>query len=160
MQALRFLMLLSLVVWIGSIIFFAAVLAPTVFSVLPTRHLAGQVVNRSLTSLHWIGIVSGVIYLISSMCFSHLNIGFPQPFATRHVLVMLMIALTLISVFVIGAKMETLRASLGVIDEIPQNDPRRIEFNALHHWSTRLEVGVLAMGLAALWLTSKAISAP
>jgi hypothetical protein len=63
-------------------------------------------------------------------------------------------------VFVIGAKMETLRASMGVIDDVSQNDSRRIEFNALHHWSTRLEVGVLAMGLAALWLTSKAISAP
>jgi hypothetical protein len=160
MQALRFLMLLSLVVWIGSIIFFAAVLAPTVFSVLPTRHLAGQVVNRSLTSLHWIGIISGFIYLISSMCFSRFNIGVAQPFAARHVLVMLMIALSLISVFVVGAKMDTLRANMGVIDDVPQNDPRRIEFNALHHWSTRLEVGVLAMGLAVLWLTTKTISTP
>jgi hypothetical protein len=160
MQALRFLMLLSLVVWIGSIIFFAAVLAPTVFTVLPTRHLAGQVVNRSLTSLHWIGIVSGLIYLISSMFFSRVNVGVIQPFAGRHVLVMLMIFVTLISVFVVGAKMETLRADIGIIDNIPQNDPRRLEFNDLHHWSTRLEVGVLGMGLAVLWLTSKAISAP
>ena len=49
-------MLLSLVVWIGGLIFFAFVLAPTVFAVLPTRQLAGNVVNRSLGILHWMAI--------------------------------------------------------------------------------------------------------
>ena len=53
MSFVRFLMLLSLVVWIGGLIFFAFVLAPTVFAVLPTRQLAGNVVNRSLGILHW-----------------------------------------------------------------------------------------------------------
>src|SRR4051812_22400912 len=158
MNILRFVMLLSLVVWIGGIIYFAAVVAPTVFSVLPTRHLAGQVVSRSLGALHWIGIVSGIVYLISSMWYSRLDVGILQPFATRHVLVMLMIALTLISVFVISSKMLTLRADIGVIDDVSPNDPRRVEFNALHRWSTRLEVGVLAMGIAVLYLTGKALS--
>jgi len=39
MSLIRFLMLLSLVIWIGGLIFFAFVLAPTVFNpaVLPTR---------------------------------------------------------------------------------------------------------------------------
>ncbi len=50
MSFVRFLMLLSLVVWIGGIIFFAFVVAPTVFkpSILPTHQLAGNVVSRSL----------------------------------------------------------------------------------------------------------------
>ena len=52
MPFLRFLMLLSLVVWIGGLIFFAFVLAPTAFSVLPTSHLAGNVVGRALGKLH------------------------------------------------------------------------------------------------------------
>ncbi len=40
MTALRTLMLLALIVWIGGTIFFIAVLAPVVFSgVLPTREL-------------------------------------------------------------------------------------------------------------------------
>jgi uncharacterized membrane protein len=159
MQALRFVMLLSLVIWIGGIIFFAAVVAPTLFSTLPTHDLAGRVVSRSLAMLHWIGLVSGVVYLASSMVFSRLNVGFAHPFETRHVLVMLMIALTLISVFAVGAKMERLKADMGVIDNVPLTDARRVEFNELHRWSTRLEVGVLAMGLAVLYLTAKASSA-
>jgi uncharacterized membrane protein len=158
MQALRFVMLLSLVVWIGGIIFFAAVVAPTVFTVLPTHDLAGKVVSRSLGALHWIGIVSGVIFLIASLWYARLDLGFAQPFATRNVLVMIMLVLTLISVFVVGAKMLTIRADIGIIDNVAQNDPRRVEFNELHRWSTRLEVGVLAMGLAVLYLTGKAFS--
>ena len=51
-----------------------------------------------------------------------------------------------------------IRDNIGVIDDVPQNDPRRVEFNELHRWSTRLEVGVLAMGIAVLYLTTKAIS--
>lgn len=150
-------MLLSLVVWIGGIIFFAAAVAPTVFSVLPTRQLAGQVVSRSLSILHWMGLGSGIVFLITSMCYSRLDVGFAQPFAVRHLLVMIMIVLTLISMFVISAKMLALRDSMVAIDNVPQNDPRRVHFNDLHRWSTRLEVGVLAMGIAVLFLTGKAI---
>ncbi len=157
MYVLRFVMLLSLVVWIGAIIFFASVLAPTVFSVLPTHDLAGKVVSRSLGIMHWMGVVSGIVYLIASMLFSRLNAGLAQAFAPRHVLVVLMIVLTLISIYAIGARMEKLRADMGIIDNVPQNDTRRIEFNSLHHWSTRLEVSVLVLGLAVLYLTGKAI---
>ena len=63
MSFLRFVMVLSLVVWIGGLIFFAFVLAPTAFTipdVLPNTHLAGNVVGRALGKLHWIAIFSGV----------------------------------------------------------------------------------------------------
>jgi uncharacterized membrane protein len=42
-------MLLALVVWFGGLIFFAFVVAPTVFSsgLLPTRHLAGELFPES-----------------------------------------------------------------------------------------------------------------
>src|SRR5882762_7402770 len=72
MSFLRFLMLLSLVVWLGGLIFFAFVLAPTAFSpgLLPTRHLAGSIVGRSLDRLHYIAIVSGIVFLITSMLYS------------------------------------------------------------------------------------------
>ena len=70
MSFLRFLMLLSLVVWIGGLIFFAFVLAPTAFQVLPNTHLAGNVVGRALGKLHWIAIFSGIVFLI---CFAALQ---------------------------------------------------------------------------------------
>ncbi|MFI5105957.1 MAG: DUF4149 domain-containing protein, partial [Terriglobales bacterium] len=66
MSVLRFFMLLSMVIWVGGIIFFSFVVAPALFSVLPTRHLSGLVVTRTLGSLHWIGVVCGGIFLICS----------------------------------------------------------------------------------------------
>jgi uncharacterized membrane protein len=63
MQAFRFFMLLSLVVWIGGIIFFAFVVAPAVFGILPTYDLAGKVVNGGLGALHWMGLISGIVVL-------------------------------------------------------------------------------------------------
>ncbi len=94
MSILRFLMLISLVVWIGGLIFFAFVLAPTAFTVLPSTHLAGNVVGRALGKLHWIAIFSGIVFLITSLLYNYLTQGTAHVFATRHVLMCLMLALT------------------------------------------------------------------
>src|SRR5580704_596282 len=155
MSFLRFLMLFSLVVWIGGLIFFAFVLAPTAFSVLPTTHLAGNVVGRALSKLHWIAIFSGIVYLISSLLFSRLTDGAPHVFAARHVLLCLMLALTLVSQFGIMPRMDTLRASLGEVSSVPLDNPDRIQFEALHVWSTRVEGAVLLLGLVVVYLTAQ-----
>ena len=83
MSIIRFLMLLSLVVWVGGIIFFAFVLAPTVFhpGILPSRQLSGAVVSRSLGMLHWIGLACGILFLITSVVDSQVMTGFASPFA-------------------------------------------------------------------------------
>jgi hypothetical protein len=155
MSFLRFLMLLSLIVWLGGLIFFSFVLAPTVFSVLPTRHLAGSVVSRSLSLLHWMGLISGIVFLGSSMTYARLTTGSAHPFAARHILLFVMLVLTLISQFGISPKMATLRASMGEVDSVAANDPARVQFNALHVWSTRLEGTVFLLGLVVVYLTAK-----
>jgi len=132
MSFLRFLMLLSLVVWVGGVIFLSFGEAPTVFGVLPSRHMAGAVVGKSLTILHWMGLISGVVYLVSSMAYSQMTRGTTHPFAARHVLIVLMLLLTAVSQFGITPRMVALRTSFVDIDRIPTDDPGRIEFNALH----------------------------
>jgi hypothetical protein len=156
MPVVRFVMLLSLVVWIGAIVFFAFVVAPTLFSgVLPTRELAGAVVSRSLTKLHWMGLACGVAFSISSMVLARFSLGAVHPLATRNVLVYAMIALTLVAQFAIFARMETLRTQMGQIDAVALDDTRRVEFDRLHQWSTRVEGAVLLLGLVALYLTAQ-----
>ena len=159
MPFLRFLMLLSLVVWLGGLIFFAFVLAPTVFSpgLLPTRHLAGSIVGRSLDRLHYIAIVSGIIFLIASMLYSRMASGNARPLAARHILIVLMLLLTVISQFAISPKMHTIRAEVGVIDDLPPDNPLRVEFDRLHVWSEKFEVAVLLLGLVALYTTAQAL---
>ena len=148
-------MLLSIVVWLGGITFFAFVLAPTVFTVLPTRELAGTVVNRTLPILHWMGVASGIVFLATSIAYSAMTTGSAQALAPRHILVLLMLVLTLVSMFAISSRMMALRAEMGVIDTVPHDDPRRVEFNRLHQWSTRIEGSVYLIGLVVLYLTAR-----
>lgn len=148
-------MLLSLICWIGGLIFFAFVVAPTAFSVLPTSHLAGNVVGRSLGKLHWIGLISGIVFLVSSLLYNRFTNGTAHVFAARHVLLCLMLALTLISQFGIIPRMDVLRASLGDVRAAAIDNPERIQFDALHVWSTRVEGAVLLLGLVLVYLTAK-----
>ena len=160
MSFLRFLLLMSLVIWVGGIIFFAFVLAPTVFhpGILPSRQLAGAVVSRSLELLHTIGLICGLVFLIMSMINSQVVTGSVSPFAGRNLLVYAMIVLTLVSMFAISNRMLALRNEMVFIDNVPHDDPRRVEFNQLHEWSTRLESGILLLGLAVIFLTSRRLS--
>jgi len=158
MNVLRFFMLLALVVWIGGIIFFAAVVAPTLFRVLPTHQLAGAVVSRSLGILHGMGIGCGIVFLVTSMISSYSARGAAHPCAPRHLLVCVMLALTCISQFVVSAKLLAMRTAMGEIDLVPLTDARRIAFNQLHVWSTRLESGVLILGLVVLFLVARRLS--
>ena len=155
MSFFRFLMLLSLVCWIGGLLFFSFVLAPTAFSVLPTTHLAGNVVGRALSRLHWIAIVSGIVFLSSSLLYSRITDGTAHIFAARHILLCLMLALTLISQFGIIPRMDTLRASLGEVGAASIDNPDRIQFDMLHVWSTRVEGAVLLLGLVVVYLTAQ-----
>lgn len=147
-------MLLALIVWIGGIIFFAFVEAPTLFTVLPSTKLAGDVVSVSLTKLHWMGLISGIVFLISSLFYNQLKHARPKPFAAVHILIVLMLLLTAILQFRITPKMRNLRAEMQAVDKLPGSDPSA-EFNRLHTWSTRLEGGVLFLGLGVVVLTAR-----
>jgi uncharacterized membrane protein len=155
MSLLRFFMLLALIVWIGGIIFFAFVLAPTLFGVLPTTKLAGDVVNATLGKLHWMGLVSGVVFLIGSLLYNQQKVAQLRPFAASHIFVVLMLALTAVSQFVITPRMRDLRATLQTANYLDWNDSRRLEFDRLHARSTRLEGGVLFFGLSLMVLTAR-----
>jgi len=151
-------MLLALVTWIGGIIFFSFVLAPTVFTVLPTTKLAGDVVSVSLSKLHWIAFVSGLFFLLASIIYQTLagrsegSAGSKLLWAT-HLLVIVMLALTWISQSVITPKIRDLRSEMASAQGI--SIEHRIQFDHLHAWSTRAEGGVFFCGLVVIVLTAR-----
>ncbi len=152
MSLLRYIMSLSLVAWVGGILFFVSI-TPILFAVLPSRHMAGSVVSPALTRLHWIGLVSGVLFLVSSLLYSRFTIGDARPFAAAHILVALMLALTCISQFGLTPRLAAIRAETPIMDSAPETV--RLRFDALHQWSTRLEGSVLLMGLVVVYLLSR-----
>jgi hypothetical protein len=149
----KFLMLLSLILWIGSIVYFSAVVAPSVFGVLSPviggRHLAGDIVNRSLGALHMMGLVCGIIFLIAA---TMVRRAFRL---TQNYLVVVMLLLTAFSQFGISRRMATIRA------ESPQLElaslEQRTEFDRLHRLSTMTEGAVLLLGLGVVALVAKQI---
>ncbi len=159
MSVLRFLMLLALIVWIGGIIFFAFVVAPSLFAVLPSPDLAGRVVSRSLSILHWMGLISGAVFLLGSLVYNRIQHANPRLFSPVHWLIAAMLVLTAISQFGITPALRRSRAALTLGNvssgELMQRiSAARLRFDHLHTWSVRLEGGVLVLGLVAVALTA------
>lgn len=160
MSWLRFVMLLALIVWIGGIIFFAFVVAPAAFTILPTPDLAGRVVSRSLTALHGMGLVAGLIYLLCSFTYNQIQHANPRIFSPAHWLIAAMLALTAISQFEVTPAIRRSRAMLTLADMSPakleQNmNDARVRFDRLHAWSVRLEGGILILGIGVVGLTAR-----
>lgn len=150
---------LVLGLWLGSLVFFAAILAPLAFSQLPPLfpnqaqglHAAGVVVGGSLVRLHWMGLVCGIVFLaVLLFARRHYRTIIPQG-----VLVLAMMVLTCYSQFSIIPNMNTARDSVGGnIDAVAANNPARAIFDHLHHESVQIETVILICGIAALILTA------
>jgi hypothetical protein len=104
------------------------------------------------------GMISGFVFLVSSLLLSRLSTGSAHALSPQNVLVCLMLLLTLISQFGVIPRMDALRASIGEIDAAPADLPARVQFDALHHWSTRIESGVILLGLVAAYLVSRSLT--
>jgi Domain of unknown function (DUF4149) len=152
MNFFRYIMSLSLVAWVGGIVFFIS-MTPILFAVLPSRHMAGSVVSPALTRLHWIGIISGVLFLISSWAYSSITVGYVRMGSAANVVVVLMLVLTCASQFGLSPRLARIRAENEVMDSAPAEV--RARFDAFHQWSTRIEGSVLLLGLVAVYLISK-----
>ena len=148
--------LLALIVWLGGLVFFAFVLAPTVFSpaVVERAHglaLPGAIVGSALGQMHWIGLVCGVLF---SVCV--LAHGLRGRMAKAELLaIVLMLLLTAFSQFSILPRMEADRRQVGEIDSVPADNPVRMRFDALHQLSERVEGLVMLCGIGLVVLVAR-----
>jgi hypothetical protein len=102
-------------------------------------------------------IASGIVFLIASGVYSRITTGTARPLAARHLLIVVMLLLTVISQFAVSPKMHAIRAEVGVIDNVPLDNPLRHEFDRLHVWSEDLEKAILLLGLIAIYKTAQAL---
>lgn len=157
---IRFLQVFSLGVWVGSILYFGAVVAPAAFTVL-TSDQAGALVGLSLTRLHLLGVAAGVVYLVATAVGERSVSALVRP---APLIVALMIVLTLVLQFYVIGTMEALRAqmisSMGSVSATPATNPLRAGFDRLHTVSVRLEMAVLLGGIAALVFSVRKIPSP
>jgi hypothetical protein len=155
-SVLKFVKVFALGTWVGSIIYFVAIVTRGAFEVL-TRDQAGLLIGFTLAGLHEIGIIAAVVYLIAAAGLAMSVKALVKPAALG---VILMLLLTLESQRMVIPRMETLRRDMGSVESTPATDPRRVEFDRLHGVSVDLEAGVLLVGLVALFLTTREPQAP
>jgi hypothetical protein len=130
--------------WLGAAVFFTAAVAQSAFAVLPSRELAGAIVNKTLAILNYSGIITGLILLASSI-FRTEKVNRVKLWVEQGLLLFLTAACAF-GQFVIGARLHNLRLQIHrPIDEIAADDPLRIAFGALHGYS----VAVLAFAMLA-----------
>ena len=146
----RFLTILSLVVWVGGIIFFSAVVAPALFSSFEKPELAAGVVGVSLTALHWIGLGCGVVLFVLTFLVP------PGKARAVRTLVGSMILLTAIAQFVVMPQMQRIRNLVGgSIEALPQKDAARAALDRLHPFSIGLEGATLVAGMVVIGFISQ-----
>lgn len=147
---------LLVALWLGSAVFFSFAVAPSVFSVLTSREMAGSVVNRTLAIVNYSGFIIGLILLISSFIFRQ-NIGRIRLWLEQGLLLVLTAACGF-GQFVISAQLHDIREQIGrPIDEVAIDDPLRIAFNNLHgHSITVLSIAMISAIIIFFLLAQRA----
>ena len=140
---------LSLSLWLGGGTFLSFVVAPGAFSILGNRDAAGLMVGYSLARLHYAGIFLGLIFMIARLARTHDFGSFTNSAA---LCIVLMVVLTTASQFTVSNRMEALKKQMVSVQNTPETDPRRVEFNRLHHISVAYESAVLLLGFAGIFL--------
>jgi hypothetical protein len=149
----RILRLLSLVAWVGGLIFFVAGVTRVAFATMPDAHLAGLIVRGTLRVLHHIGFIAGLVYLVSTLTLIATQRDSHLVRALEVLVVLIMLAVTGYSHFSVLPRMDADLASLGgVIDPTTANAPAHRHFDRLHGLSVKLEGTVLFAGLLLVCL--------
>ena len=149
---LRAIEFLSLSLWLGGDVFLSFVVAPGAFSILGNRDAAGMMVGYALGRLHYAGIFLGLLFLVARLLRTRDFASFTTAAA---LCVVLMVVLTVASQFMVSNRMERLKREMVSVQNTSESDPRRVEFNRLHHVSVGYETAVLVAGLVGMILLVK-----
>ena len=143
--------ILLLGLWLGAAVFFSFAVPPSVFTVLPSRELAGAVVNRTLTIVNYSGLIIGLILLASSYA-ARQNVSRVRLWLEQGLLLFLSAACAF-GQLVIGARLHNLRERIGrPIDEVAIDDPLRLAFNDLHGYSVTILMTAMIAAVIAFFL--------
>lgn len=118
---------------------------------MPSRELAGSVVNRTAAIVNYSGIIIGLLLLASSYI-SRENVNRVRLWIEQGLLFLLTAACAF-GQFVIAARLSNLRGQIGrPIDEVAIDDPLRVAFNDLHGYSVTILMTAMIAAVAAFFL--------
>ncbi len=152
---LRFLYLLSLVFWIGSIFFFSTSAAPSIFKVLP-KQMAGELVTDIFPKYYLISYVCGVVAIVTSLLSwltgSHSSTA---SYLLRVIILVIMLGLAIFAGAVIRPQALEIRTEMrSLVEGSPRYSELQHRFNALHKTSVLLNSVVFLLGIAIVFISA------
>ena len=152
MVAVLFLYLLSLVCWLGAMVFFVVV-TQTAFTALPKVE-AGTLLAALFPRYYLFGYISGAIAVILGifLCATRM----PRMWWAIAVLALaIALGLTTYAGAVVRPRVDAIRT---VTEEANPDPARRAEFDRLHHLSVMLNGAVILLNLGALLASTVALT--
>jgi hypothetical protein len=160
MIALRYAYVLALVVWLGGMVTIASVVAPATFSALERvdpasgRTRAAVVIGEVLRRFRLVSYAAGAVLLTTLFL---MKVVGPRPlgFGRRLVIVGAMLAVSVVSGFIVDPAIARGREAIGApVAALAPADPRRVAFGRLHAVSTALMgVGMFCGLVLCYWET-------
>jgi hypothetical protein len=152
--------LAALALALGPPLFFGAVVAPTVFRILPTRDLAGALQSPILTQLCILAEASFVVLFATGwLLTSRAGPRMLRALATR-LPVLGFFAAIVIQQLLIPPIDRIREEAPGLIDSLPAADPSRLLLDRYHRLSTGFFTLELASALALLVVTARLLAQP
>jgi hypothetical protein len=153
MATTLFLYLLSLICWLGGMIFFAFFVAPVIFTRLPVAD-AGKVVAGIFPRYYLLGYVAGVIAVVLAIYFAITAEWARGWWSAAALMLAIALALTFYAGLVIRPQVDQLRT---VAEETNPDPARKERFDKLHRASVQLNGAVMVLNLLALISTAAAL---
>ena len=147
MNFIHFVYILSLVCWVGSIVFFSFFTAPVIFKLLD-REKAGEVVGVIFPRYYFLGYVCAVMTLFS------LLVSTQELFGPKQILLFIMIVGWFYAGLVVSPKSRNLKALRQSASSAEEKELYGMKFQKVHSLAVKLNGTVLLAGLGLLWFTA------
>ena len=151
---LRAVRLLSMVVWVGGLIFFAFVEAPAAAHVMGITREFALLIGSSVTGINSIGWIAGMVFVLASLLLWKRS----SPLTRKLLSVELALAIVMwaailyVQRHIVPAMERDRAAAAGDINSLEQTNPVRVHFDRLHAASENVEGTALFLGLAVVLL--------
>ncbi len=152
LEVLGFIHLLSIVVWLGMLIFFTFLCAPSIFKTLP-KETAGDVVG-SIFPKYWItGYIASVLATATLIAISSIRMAWP---GWRLPVLIAMTVISFYSGLRVGARARSIKAKIR--EGSDDMEALKRDFKKVHAVSAVLNITVITLGVILVFLTSATLS--
>jgi uncharacterized membrane protein len=145
---LRFVHLLALGLWIGSVVFFSLVAAPALFGALP-RDVAARSVSAIFPRYYAFGAACGITALLSGLLLGARQASWGRLLVLDLALLALMTGIVLYAGRVVLPRASEARAAVAASRDTPAFGAAQARFDVLHRRSVLLNGTVLLLGVVA-----------